>query len=118
MLTNVQKVEIVTKVIEGFKKQRAFSIMKSVNNDTPVCFYRSPNGTKCAIGMLISDEMYKPSFEGSTVHTLIRDNKISFDGTDEDFYSDLQRIHDTEYHNGKNWHRMMKNLRTFKDSFV
>lgn len=28
------------------------------------CLYRGPNGTKCAIGMLIADEDYRPVFEG------------------------------------------------------
>ena len=28
------------------------------------CYYRGPNGTKCAIGHLIPDDKYDPDFEG------------------------------------------------------
>lgn len=32
-----------------------------------MCMYRAPDGKKCAVGCLIPDSEYKPSFEGHTV---------------------------------------------------
>lgn len=31
------------------------------------CLYRGPNGTKCAVGCLIPDDLYEPSMEGKSV---------------------------------------------------
>ena len=37
-----------------------------------VCAYRGRNGTKCAIGILIPDDIYSPNMEGKGFHTLCR----------------------------------------------
>lgn len=34
------------------------------------CAYRGRNGTKCAIGILIPDNMYRPNMEGMSFHEL------------------------------------------------
>lgn len=34
------------------------------------CAYRGANGTKCAFGVLIPDELYRPSMEGKTAETV------------------------------------------------
>ena len=31
------------------------------------CLYRGPNGTKCAVGCLIPDDLYSPNMEGKSV---------------------------------------------------
>jgi hypothetical protein len=36
------------------------------------CRYRTPSGDKCAVGALIPDEMYDPTFENVRVSVLIR----------------------------------------------
>ena len=35
------------------------------------CLYRGPNGTMCAVGCLIPDEVYNPVMEGSGVENLL-----------------------------------------------
>lgn len=37
------------------------------------CLYRGPNGTKCFIGALIPDELYKPEMEYQSFYEVIRD---------------------------------------------
>ncbi|MGQ7794513.1 hypothetical protein ACUN0C_19080 [Faunimonas sp. B44] len=34
------------------------------------CLYRGPDGTKCAVGCLIPDELYTPRLEGNSVFML------------------------------------------------
>jgi hypothetical protein len=36
------------------------------------CAYRGMDGTKCAIGILIPDEIYSPNMEGMSFHQLCR----------------------------------------------
>ena len=58
------------------------------------CVYRSPDGCKCAIGWLIPDDKYDPSFERSS-YTLA--SKISFlteKYDDISFLGSLQLAHD------------------------
>lgn len=64
------------------------------------CRYRGPNGTKCAIGGLIPDHLYNPSFEGKSVYGLISlFGTINVFGdnldTDARFLHDIQGIHDS-----------------------
>jgi hypothetical protein len=41
--------------------------------DSPRCLYRGPGGRKCAVGILITDEEYKPEMDGdaSSVQCLV-----------------------------------------------
>lgn len=60
------------------------------------CMYRGHNGTKCAIGCLITDEEYKPSMEGLGI-TEIRGKYIfptSITKHSGHFLSVLQSLHD------------------------
>ena len=36
-----------------------------------ICVYRSPDGQRCAFGVLIPDELYDESFEGKTARCLL-----------------------------------------------
>ena len=61
------------------------------------CRYRGSNGTMCAIGCLIPDEKYDPSFEGRGVTGLPLDALVFAgvkDRSDVRFLEDLQDIHD------------------------
>jgi hypothetical protein len=40
------------------------------------CVYRSPNGDRCAVGVLISDEEYLKKMEGKTVVKLLFDEQM------------------------------------------
>lgn len=69
------------------------------HNGVSQCKYRGPRGLKCAIGVLIPDEKYDPSWEGRSMHapdivfSLTRACGIRPD--DGSFASSLQQIHDS-----------------------
>jgi hypothetical protein len=67
-------------------------------SENGTCAYRGENGTKCAVGCLISDEDYFPSIEGKVVTGLFRDfgekpaiNQLK---SNEILLIKLQSIHD------------------------
>ena len=69
---------------------------KSVD-DFGRCFYRGPEGTKCAVGILIPDEQYNPSMEHHTVQTLIDKFPMpEYFNRDKIMLIALQRIHDSD----------------------
>lgn len=94
--------EIFDKVCKHLLTQR----VKSINGTK--CVYRGPNGTKCAVGCLIPDELYKPAIESCTVHKLICDTallgytkqqeaelaKLGFTDDNAVLMAELQAIHD------------------------
>lgn len=51
--------EIFDKVAEHLQKQGHRAL-----NEDGVCVYRGKNGTKCAVGALIPDELYDSKIEG------------------------------------------------------
>lgn len=51
--------EIFDKVVAHARAQKAQAI-----DEFGMCWYRGLNGTKCFIGALIPDELYRPEFEG------------------------------------------------------
>lgn len=42
----------------------------SLNETRRECRYRNQEGKRCAIGLIIPDEVYAPAWEGETVHGL------------------------------------------------
>lgn len=64
---NISKMQVLDFVIDSLKEQ---GVLSRVDNNT--CYYRSPYGTKCAVGMLISEEDYSPSFEQSGASNIFR----------------------------------------------
>lgn len=96
------------------KAQRVnnLSLFVSVNPESPICTYRSPEGLRCAIGCLIPDELYDPVIEGISLNivTISEDtgteqesgaNKlleilsiIGIERNNLKFLRDLQDVHD------------------------
>ena len=54
------------------------------------CLYRAPDGSKCAIGCLIPDELYDPVFESNDIDYMM--DHINGDDQNQ-FYSFLDRNH-------------------------
>ncbi len=89
-------------------EQTAFTIVKNhlltqmtKSIEGNQCLYRGPNGTKCAIGALITDEEYKEitdhSHEFWAIYDLMvfqTENLQSLQGLDLTFLEELQIIHD------------------------
>ena len=44
---------------------------KSYDSTTGYCLYRGPNGTRCAIGILIPDKLYNPGMEKSSIDSVL-----------------------------------------------
>ena len=78
------------------------------------CMYRAPDGTKCAIGCLMADEDYSNKMEQhSFMASMTVRNAVGKSGHDvsmwnDDFFSELQHIHDGEDVAG--WFRALQDL--------
>lgn len=69
--------------------------------DGEECVYRSEDGNKCAIGCLIPDELYNPSFENLGVVALCERSEVIrtlFKEVSIDMLRDLQFAHDSPFH--------------------
>jgi hypothetical protein len=58
------------------------------------CLYRGPDGSKCAAGVLIPDELYNPRFEGTAADQKDVGSILSRLGHDLSLVRDLQVVHD------------------------
>jgi hypothetical protein len=77
------------------------------------CAYRGEGGTKCAVGVLIPDQLYLKSMEGTAIHGLL-DKLIGVAlpewMTDkQELLSNLQSAHDTSF-NWENGAKMRRAL--------
>ena len=91
--------EIYNTVAKHLLTQGVASRIERGPGTIPACMYRGPNGTKCAVGCLISDDEYKPELEYHTLEMLWRDfpQLSAFQNVDENditFLANLQTIHD------------------------
>jgi hypothetical protein len=67
---------------------------RSAKPGTNVCMYRGPDGTKCAVGVLIPDDQFDPAKESQHVSDL-HSTIPALQGIDLDFLCELQRVHDS-----------------------
>ena len=63
------------------------------------CVYHAPSGLKCAIGCLITDEVYNPAMEflditDEPVYRALRDSGIDMSGKTVSILRGLQHVHD------------------------
>lgn len=86
---------MLKQAIEGLLKQG-----KKSEDEDGLCVYRAPDGSKCAVGMLIKDEYYRGTMEGETphdpcVHEALT-SSLGHDLTrlDVEYLNVLQRAHD------------------------
>ncbi len=63
------------------------------------CLYRGPNGTKCAIGVLLKDEHWDASKNSASIwdvgHLLEKSLETTLTMENNEFLADLQEIHDS-----------------------
>ena len=91
------------KIKSAMLKQKARS-----QSDDGQCLYRGPNGLKCAVGVLIDDKYFNEEYNGKDVqdrHVLRMLEKSGYpvDWRAQDFYSEMQSVHDTEW--PRDWDR-------------
>jgi hypothetical protein len=100
-LTN--RSDVFNHVVEHLRKQGTRSL-----TEDQTCAYRGANGTMCAVGAIMADDEYEPSFESRSIDQLVEENRLtpSFKERIEsnlDMLSDLQYFHDhyLEYWDGR-----------------
>lgn len=92
--------EIFDKVSTHLLTQGAKSMLDDPTKPM-TCAYRGTEGRRCAVGVLISDEVYYTEIEGDAVtydgvKAMLRASGVSsVNGRRLDLLSDLQQIHDT-----------------------
>lgn len=92
--------QIFDHVVDHLRKQKIRSV--SADGTYASCAYRGVDNTKCAIGCLIEDDEYHPSFEGIGVEGLLRRKSEfkNFNHTHGGFLFWLQIFHDREMDRG------------------
>ena len=65
-----------------------------MNDDTHTCFYRTPDGKKCAIGRHIPDDKYKASMEGCFDEDILKTLPEEIQELGRSFLRDVQILHD------------------------
>lgn len=86
---NLSKQEIFDRIASHLIAQGSGS-----TNAEGECVYRSPNGTSCAVGCLIPDELYNPDFEMNSVKYLPLGVREYLGLDNMEMLSNLQTIHD------------------------
>lgn len=112
--------EIFDKVVNHLRKQNSQSVelnpdgsVKTVSafNTNPICLYRSADGKKCATGILISDEQYRPEMEGTNIGGVIDEFHLDHLSSHRGLIARLQQTHD--FHPPVEWEEYFQN--TAKD---
>ena len=83
-------------------KHLYFQGERSYDYNKQFCTYRNSNGTRCAVGALIPDELYSKEMETKDIGQLINNNvsiKKYFEDVEKYLLVDLQDIHDSQH----NW---------------
>ncbi len=101
--------EIFDTVAKHLFAQGQQSISREADDkDGWTCVYRGPNGLKCAVGALISDELYVVDMEYNTVGALLTNPRFTFPTwmhglKNGSLLRSLQRVHDeaVNWHTGK-----------------
>lgn len=93
---------VFDRVAKHLLKQNEQSIkIISDGQSSPVCMYKGPNGLKCAIGCLIPEDRYDPSFELQSVNNpaimMMLEDVFQFEHSIYalGFLNDLQLLHDS-----------------------
>jgi hypothetical protein len=75
--------------------QRAMVRDEDADDNTDFCAYRTSDGLKCAVGVLLPDELYVPVMENNSVYSLIRSFHVpSWFHDHQSLLMRLQEAHD------------------------
>lgn len=94
--------QLFDKVVNHLRTQKSKSVALApdgsvkVNPHHPgtICLYRSPDGKKCAAGILITDEEYSPRMEGFAIGQVISQYNLKHLQPHAALIRDLQHTHD------------------------
>ena len=95
--------DIFNYVIDHLRKQGCQSLVDHEDN----CAYRGKGGTMCAVGVLIADDEYNPTWEGNSIDFLFEEDLLPPDLKNRiqpnlEMLVDLQSFHDAylQYEDG------------------
>ena len=94
--------ELYNKARDGIKEQGCLAF-QSLEDGGGTCMYRAANGSRCALGQLIPDELYHKAMEGNGPWLLFEKFPIVLEylGVDNrEFLGDLAMAHDDAAFNG------------------
>jgi hypothetical protein len=97
----MNKQEVFDKVATHLLTQNAKAMLPE-DEEYPVesCAYRAPDGKMCAVGCLIDEKLYDPSFERNSIDDRYLAEAISKSGVPNEAWqliTDLQWLHDARY---------------------
>ena len=104
----MNKQEIFSKIVTHLLRQNAKSM-----DEEEHCMYRGSNGTMCAVGCLIPDELYNEGMEGQLVGGLLAENLklqslLNLDAVGENLLIRCQAVHDN--YAPKDWKKLLKEI--------
>ena len=86
--------EAFARMVLHLRKQGAKSADGVDTKGTPVCRYRSGNGMRCAVGVLITDDVYSADFEGQVATGPEVATALKYLGLNLLFARAMQDVHD------------------------
>lgn len=84
-------------MVNHLLKQNARSETQGGDEGDPICLYRHSDGRKCAVGVLIPDELYEAEMEGNNPRQLLHLYPELCAYIDKDLAGYLQNTHDEYY---------------------
>lgn len=84
--------ELFDRAVGGVIEQGGPSLGAEMKGCVAECLYRGENGACCAVGWLIPEDLYKPTFEGSRLDELLVD--LPFKKVQVRLIGRLQYAHD------------------------
>ena len=98
-MNNIEQ-ELFNRVKTHLLNQGTKAVTEVVSDGINMCQYHAESGLKCAVGCLITDEVYRPSMEGEDinddlVYNGLRDSGIDMSGRALSILLKLQNVHDS-----------------------
>ena len=104
----MNKQEIFTEIVTHLLKQNAKAM-----DEEEHCMYRGSNGTMCAVGCLIPDELYNEKMEGDRIGEVLAENPklqnfFDLDEEGEQLLRHCQSVHDG--YDPEDWKKLLEGL--------
>jgi hypothetical protein len=103
-------------IVAHLRQQGQKAEVRIASSETFMCRYRTPQGLKCAVGCLISDEEYQPWMEGGGISRLLQETfygrtvpstlREKLQGINLGLLIDLQEVHD--FYPVERWEEKLK----------
>ena len=91
--------QVLTKIRQYFSRPNARYAIEKIQVGGLTCQYRAPDGSKCAVGVLIPDELYSRAmeqWEPEEVGNFLKSKGILKENVPDSLLRDLQSHHDEE----------------------